>query len=703
MPSSTTPKSPPPTARRAPVTLEQAGRTRTDPYHWLKDENWQQVMQDPSVLRADIRDYLEAENAYTRAALEEPTHALRDELFKEMRARIKEDDSSVPDKEGPYAYYTRYRTGGEYPVFARRAADRAFDETAPETILLDGDKEAEDAAYYSVGALEHSRDHTLIAYAYDDQGSEYYTLKVRHAQTGQDTGTLIENTYGDFAWNAASTGLYWVKRDEHGRPSAVYFRKLEDEQDVLVYDEPDPGFFVGLDVSESGDFIFITSNDHTTTEWRYIRADAETPEPVLIAPREAGVEYSVTHHDELFYILTNADGAVDFKLAVTQISTPGRDAWVDLIAHRPGVLLLGLEAYKNHLARMERENGLPRIVVRARETGDEHAIAFDEAAYDLGLSGGYEYDTPILRFDYASPTTPDQVFDYDMTSRTRTLRKTREVPSGHNPEDYIATRLMAPTPDGEEVPVTILRRRETPLDGSAPLLLYGYGSYGVTIPADFRTARLSLVDRGMIYAIAHPRGSMAKGYQWYLDGKLEKKTNTFTDYISAGRHLVSEGYTSEGRVIGMGGSAGGLLMGAAVNLDPALFGGVIAAVPFVDVLNTMSDESLPLTPPEWPEWGNPITSADAYDTILAYSPYDQVRQRPYPPMLITGGLSDPRVTYWEPAKWAARLRHEAPEAGPFYLRINMEAGHGGASGRFEGLKETAIEYAFALRAAGIAD
>jgi oligopeptidase B len=349
---------------------------------------------------------------------------------------------------------------------------------------------------------------------------------------------------------------------------------------------------------------------------------------------------------------------------------------------------------------MERENGLPRIIVRERATGAEHAIDFAEAAYSLGMSSGYQWDSPWLRFEYSSPSTPAQVFDYDMRSRQRILRKAQVVPSGHNPDDYIVDRIDAPAYDGALVPVTLLRHRTTPLDGTAPVLLYGYGSYGITLPADFRTGRLSLVDRGFIYATADVRGSMAKGYQWYLDGKLEKKANTFTDFVAAGRHLVSLGYTSRGRIVAMGGSAGGLLMGVAVNLDPTLFGGIIAAVPFVDVLNTMSDETLPLTPPEWPEWGNPLIDADAYDRIEAYSPYDQVSARAYPPMLITGGLTDPRVTYWEPAKWAAALRHEAPDGGPYFLKINMDAGHGGVSGRFASLKETALEFAFALACVG---
>ncbi|MEO0982013.1 MAG: S9 family peptidase [Pseudomonadota bacterium] len=693
----------PPAAERRIETIEQLGRTRTDPYRWLKADNWRDVMQDPSVLPADIRAYLEAENAHTKTLLESPTEALRETVFKEMRGRIKEDDSSVPARDGPYAYGSRYRQGGEYPLFTRRPAARAFDPDAREEILFDGDKEGADKAYFGIGGVAHSPDHKLLAYAVDETGSETYTIRVRDLAAGEDLDTVIENTAGDFVWGAGSDVIFWVERDENARPSAVRQRKLGETDDTLIYAEPDPGFFVNISESQSSAYIFIASGDHTTSEVRYFPAGETDPAPKLIAARETGVEYDAEHHEGRFYFVTNADDAIDFKIASAPVETPGRGHWRDEIAHRPGVLVLDLIPFKNHLVRAERSNGLPRIIIQDVRTGQEHAIAFDEAAYDVGASSGYEYDTTTLRVGYASPTTPDQVYDYDMETRERTLRKTREVPSGHDPADYVAERLMAPAHDGAEIPVTILRRRDTPVDGSAPLFLYGYGSYGVTIPADFRTSRLSLVDRGFIYAIAHIRGSEAKGRQWYVDGKLEKKPNTFKDYLAAGRHLVSLGYGAEGRVVGQGGSAGGLLMGAAANMDPALFAGIVAAVPFVDVLNTMSDETLPLTPPEWPEWGNPTTDAVAYDTILAYSPYDQVADKPYPPMLITGGLSDPRVTYWEPAKWAAKLRHEAPDAGPYFLKINMDAGHGGASGRFEGLKETALEYAFALAAVGLAE
>lgn len=692
----------PPSAKRVPVETEQVGRTRVDAYQWMKDENWQQVMRDPSVLREDIREYLEAENAYTAASLEAPTESLRETLLNEMRGRIKEDDSSVPAVDGPFAYYVRYRQGGEYPIFARRPADKAFADDAPETMLFDGDKEAEGKSYFSIRGLDQSPDHKRLASAIDTQGSEYYTISVRDIETGDAIGAPIEGTYGSFEWGDDSNLLYWVERDENGRPTAVFQRNLSTGEDVEIYREEDPGFFVGVGKSESEDFIFIETGGHTSGEVWFFPADAAEPEPKLIAPRRDDEEYSVVHWDDAFYILTNADGAVDFKVVKAPIDNPGHDNWEEVIPHRPGTLVLGLDPYKDHLVRLERANALPRIVVRERADGNEHAIEMDESAYDLGLGSG-EYNSTIMRYDYASPARPDQVFDYDMATRDRVLRKTREVPSGHNADDYVVERIMAPAWDGETIPVTILRRADTPVDGSAPLLLYGYGSYGITIPASFSTSRLSLVDRGFIYAIAHVRGSQAKGYQWYLDGKLEKKDNTFKDYVSAGRYLVEQGYGAEGRVVGHGGSAGGLLMGAAANMDPEMFGGIIAAVPFVDVINTMSDESLPLTPPEWPEWGNPITDEAAYDTIMAYSPYENVGDKDYPAMLITGGLSDPRVTYWEPSKWAAQLRNEAPDAGPYYLRINMDAGHGGSTGRFEGLKETAIEYAFALASVGLVD
>ena len=699
----TEPAPTPPVAKRVDFEITQVGRTRVDPYHWMKDENWQEVMRDPAVLRADIREYLEAENAYTKDRLEDPTATLRDTLFQEMKGRIKEDDSTVPEIDGPYAYYSRYREGGEYPIIARRDAADAFNPDAPETVLLDGDKMAEGTDYFSFGGIDTSPDHKVIAYGIDTQGSEFYTVTVKDIETGEDVAAPITDCYGSFEWSEDGKSIFWVRRDANARPDAVFERNLETGEDTLIYEEKDPGFFVGVSKSANRDIIFVTSSSHTTSEWHWFPSNEHDPKLRTIAPRETDIEYSAVVFDGQFYITTNTDGAVDFKVMRAPFESTTRDTWEEVIPHRPGTLVLGMQSQKDYLSRMERENGLPRIVVRARADGSEHTIAFDEAAYDLGLDSGYDFDVPVLRIEYASPTTPDQVYDYDLNTHERTLRKTREVPSGHTPDDYVAERVMAPGWDGAEVPVTILHRKDTPIDGTAPMLLYGYGSYGITIPADFRTSRLSLVDRGFVYAIVHPRGGMAKGYQWYLDGKLEKKTNTFKDFIAAGHYLVDKDYAAPDKVVAQGGSAGGLLMGAVANMDPDLFAGIIAAVPFVDVINTMSDESLPLTPPEWPEWGNPLVSETDYDQIAAYSPYDNVTDQNYPAMFITGGLSDPRVTYWEPTKWTAKLRHDAPEGGPYFLKINMDAGHGGASGRFEGLKEVATEYAFALAAVGKVD
>ena len=690
----------PPVAKREPLTIEQVGRTRIDPYNWMKDENWQQVMQDPTVLRADIRDYLEAENAFTKAKLEEPLDGLTQELFEEMRGRIKEDDSSLPSIDGPYAYLTKFRTGGEYPIFARKAAADIYDSEAEEEILLDGDEMGKGKAYFAFNDVEQSPNHKLVAYAVDEQGSEFYTIRFKDLETGELLADAVEKTAGSFVWGANSDRVFWVERDDEGRPSAVHMYKLGGDGSTEIYREQDPGYFVGVSESQSGEYIFVTSGSHTTSEAHFFEAGADAPQLKTVAARETDVEYSVDHWGDQFVISTNVDGAVDFKIATAPVEAPGRENWTDLVPHEPGTLILGMDALKNHLIRLERHEGLPRIIVRDRASGLEETIAFEEEAYALGTSVGYEYDTTQIRISYSSPSTPSQTYDYDLISKERVLRKEQEVPSGHDASDYIVKRTMAPARDGETVPVTILYHKTTAIDGTAPMLLYGYGSYGNTISASFRTTPLALANRGMVYAIVHPRGSMAKGYQWYLDGKLEKKVNTFNDYVDAGNFLIEQGYSSRGHVVGMGGSAGGLLMGAVANQDPEMFAGIIAAVPFVDVINTMSDESLPLTPPEWPEWGNPITSAEDYDTIMAYSPYDQTTDLPYPAMLITGGLSDPRVTYWEPSKWAAKLRHEAPESGPYFLRINMDAGHGGASGRFEGLKETALEFAFALASVG---
>jgi oligopeptidase B len=680
----------PPVARKDPKRIEQLGRVRVDDYAWMKDQDWQQVLRDPKTLRVDIREHLEAENAYTRAMLAS-TEGLQAALFAEMKGRIKEDDASVPSPDGPWEYYSRYVIGAEHPVHARRPRGSQ----TGEEILLDEDALAKDKAYFQVGAASHSPDHALFAWAADEQGSEYFTIRLKDLASGQEVGTPIESAYGDFTFSPDSRYLFWIWRDENARPAKVYRRPARGGEDVLVYEEADDGMFLGVGTTADDSHILIHVGNQETTELWLVPAADPTAAPIVAEPRRVGVKYELDHWTDRWVIRTNNDGAVDFKLSVSEAEVPVKASWRDWIAHEPGRYITGFAAYAGHLVRAERVNALDRLVVVGRN-GETHEIGFEEDAYALHLEGGYEYATSTTRFVYQSPTTPRQTFDYDLQSRARTLRKTQEIPSGHDPARYVARRLYATARDGQQVPITVLLLKDTPLDGSAPVLLYGYGSYGHAMEPSFSIRSLSLVDRGWIWAVAHVRGGSDKGWGWFLDGRRETKTNSFTDFIACAEHLIGEGYGAEGRIAAYGGSAGGMLMGAVANLRPDLWGAIVAAVPFVDVLNTMSDVTLPLTPPEWPEWGNPIEDAEAYDRIAGYSPYDQVKAQAYPPVLATGGLSDPRVTYWEPAKWVAKLREQTTGEAPVLLKINMDAGHGGASGRFDFLKEIALDYAFAI-------
>ena len=687
----------PPRAEKKLSTATWHGVSLSDDYAWLRAENWQAVMQDPSVLAPGIRAYLDAENAYTDAKLA-GNAGLVERLFLEMKGRIKEDDSSVPQPDGAWAYYSSFVTGGQYPRVCRRLRNGG-----DEQIMIDGNKEAEGKPYWAMGAVAHSPDHRLLAYAVDDKGSETYTIRVRDLATGADLPGEVHGTRGSVVWAGDNRTIFYIKLDANLRPLEVWRHTAGEDAsaDVLVYNEADVGYYVSVNQTQSGRFVLIDIHDHQTSEVHLIDAKAPASPPVLIAAREFGHEYSVEHHGERLIITTNKGGAEDFKICTAPVSSPDIANWTDLVAHRPGRLLLDTVAYAGHLVRLEREDGLPRIVVHRWSDGAEHTIAFEEEAYGLGLASGYEFDTATIRFTYSSMTTPAQVYDYDMSTRERTLRKTQEIPSGHDPQHYVTRRLQARARDGELVPVSLLYHKNTALDGSAPLFLYGYGSYGIAIPSGFSTTRLSLVDRGFIFAIAHIRGGKEKGYRWYTGGKYKTKLNTFTDFIDAGEHLIAEGWTKRGNVVANGGSAGGMLMGACANMAPDLFLAVIADVPFVDVLNTMLDKDLPLTPPEWPEWGNPTESREDFDLIRSYSPYDNVEAKAYPHIFAYGGLTDPRVTYWEPAKWVARLRDRKTDDNLLLLKINMEAGHGGASGRFEALRELAVDYAFALNVAGL--
>jgi oligopeptidase B len=689
----------PPQAERRPRAELWHGHARVDDYAWLRAQNWREVMRDPSVLPGDIRVYLEAENAYTDSVLAD-TQELGETLFQEMKGRIKEDDSTVPAPDGPYAYFISYAAGAQYPAYERLSRDLSSEVS----VLIDGNREAGDKTFFRLGGVARSPNHAQLAWSFDDKGSEFYRIHVRDLASGRDLADEVNHTAGGAVWAADGKSFFYTLLDDNHRPLRVlrHIVGAPASSDLVVYDEPDHGFFVGAGKTLSDRFIIIHSHDHETSEVHLVEANDPGQKPRVVATRRPGIEYDVEHWRDHLIIRTNADGAEDYKIVIAPCADPQPSNWRDLVPHRLGRLILGTIVFNNWLVRLERENSLPRIIVRDMTSGEEHAIAFDEEAYSLGFGDMLEFDTDVLRFTYSSMTTPGEVFDYDMRTRERVLRKRQEVPSGHDPANYVTRRIEAPAHDGETIPVTLLYRKGTPLDGSSPLWLYGYGAYGISIPAAFNTNILSLVDRGFIYAIAHIRGGKDKGYRWYTDGKRRKKRNSFRDFISAARHLIEARLTSEGRIIAQGGSAGGMLMGAVANMAPSLFRGILAEVPFVDVLATMLDDTLPLTPPEWQEWGNPIASKEDYELIASYSPYDNVTRQAYPHILAVGGLTDPRVTYWEPAKWVARLREHKADNNLLLLRTYMGAGHAGASGRFDKLKEVAFVYVFGLKVAALA-
>ena len=689
-------KAKPPVAKRIAHSHTQHGITREDSYAWLRADNWQEVMQKPETLDPEIRAYLDAENEYYESQFGQETAELQDKIYREIRGRIKEDDSGVPSPDGPFAYNSRMLEGKQYPLIVRTARSGGT-----EQVLLDCNIEAGED-YFGFAGASHDPSHKILAWAADRAGSEYYDIVLRDLDTGKDSDDVIRQTAGSYVWSNDSRSIYYTEYDDNHRPFRIRRHDLgsEQEADPIIYEESDPGFFVGVGKTLSDRFIIIDAHDHQTSEVYLIDADTGG-EPRLVAPRVTDREYEIDERDGVLYIRTNADGAEDYKIVTASADSAGAEHWVDLVPHREGVLILDVALLRNHMLRLEREDGLPRIVARDLRTGKEEVVRFAEEAYSLGMSTGYEFDTSVFRLTYSSPTTPSQVFDVDLATGQRTLLKTQEVPSGHNPADYETKRLFATAADGEQVPVTLLYRKGIEHNGANPVLLYGYGAYGMSMPASFSVSVLSLVDRGFVYAIAHIRGGMEKGYRWYKNGRRSHKTNTFTDFIAAAEMLVAEGYTAKGRIVAQGGSAGGMLMGAIANMRPDLWGGIIAQVPFVDVLNTMLDDTLPLTPPEWPEWGNPITSAEDYARIAAYAPYEAVSAQAYPPIFALAGLTDPRVTYWEPAKWVAKLRATKTDDAPLYLKTNMSAGHGGASGRFDRLKETAQCYAFAIKSAGM--
>ncbi len=675
-----------PVAEKHPHIHSLDGDERLDNYFWLRDR------QNPAVIA-----YLEAENAYT-AVMMQHTEQLQATLYNEMLSRIQETDLSVPYRKDDYYYYTRTETGKAYPIHCRKQGNL----DAPEEVLLDQNLLAEGHDYFSLGVFKVSPDHRLLAYSVDTTGAELYTLYFLDLTTSELSFESIPETYYSLAWGNDSQTVFYTKVDAAHRPFKLFRHQLSSPiaDDVMVYHEPDDSYFLSISKTRSEAYLLISLSSKITTEVHYLDAFHPTDEFQLIRPRSVGVEYGVEHHLDRFYILTN-DGAINFKLMQTPVASPGVENWQTIIPHRDDVLISDVSAFVDHLVIYEREAGLPKVRVRKLSTKEEHYITFPEPTYEVGEGANPEFNTHTLRFSYTSLVTPNSVFDYNLDTQLRELKKETPVLGGYDRTQYVSKRIQAQAPDGTPIPLSLVYKKGLEQNGANPLLLTGYGSYGVSYPDSFSSTRLSLLDRGVVLAIAHIRGGAEMGRKWYEDGKLLHKKNTFTDFIACAEHLIKEKWTSPEHLGISGGSAGGLLMGAVVNLRPDLFKAVVAQVPFVDVVTTILDPSLPLSVMEWEEWGNPNDKI-YYDYMKSYSPYDNVEAKDYPALLITAGLNDPRVSYWEPAKWTAKLRDMKTDNNLLLLKTNLGAGHGGASGRYERLKEIAFEYAFFLAQWGLA-
>jgi oligopeptidase B len=685
----------PPIAAKRPQERHAHGFAWVDDYAWIRADNWREVLSEPGALPADIHALLEAENAYSDALLA-PTRNLQRQLAREMRARLKEDDSDVPQTDGPYAYYSRFRHGGQHRIYCRKPRGGGR-----ESVLLDGDARAEGKSFFQLTFARHAPDHRKLAWSADDKGSEMFVIRVRDIDGEADLPDLVERATGEVVWTRDSLAFLYVEQDESHRPWRVMLHRLgtTQDEDAQIFEEADPAWFIAIRPSRLGRVAMISVHGHDASETHVVDLLDPAARPRLIAARRPGHRYDAMDHGEVFYIRTNSGGARDFRVVVAPRAAPEEANWRPFVPHQDGRLIEQVSLFRDFLVVLAREDGAPRLFVHEFAGGGAHAIPFEAQTYHLTLETVYEFDASVFRFGFSSMACSQEIYDYDVRLRQRMLRKKQMTPKDFDASAYVTRSVFARADDGESVPISLLYRRDLALDGTAPLVIYGYGAYGQTIDANFSTNRLSLVDRGFVYALAHVRGGTEKGWRWYEGGKLAAKPNTFADFVAATRHLVAAGFASARGVIAHGGSAGGMLMGAIANMAPELYAGIIADVPFVDVLNTMLDGSLPLTPPEWLEWGDPIRSSEAFASIRGYSPYDNVRPQRYPAILVLAGLTDPRVTYWEPAKWVARLRATMTGGGPILLRTAMEAGHGGAPGRLERLDDVARAYAFAIACA----
>lgn len=687
----------PPTAEKIDCVLTMHGNTRIDPYFWMRLTDEQKNTQTPDEQTKKVLDYLNAENQYADTVMSD-TKDLQEKLFNEITSRIKKDDESVPYFKDGYWYYSKYEKGKEYPIHCRK--EKSLE--AEEQILLDVNKFAEGQAYYSVGGLSVSPNNKILAFGEDNVSRRIYTIRFLNLETGKLLPDKIENTTGSGAWANDNKTYFFTTKDKVSLLSDKIWRHTlgtKSNKDIMVFQEKDPSFYIGVYKSKSGKYIIITESSTITSDYYILNANTPEEDFKQFTERVPNMLYSISHFEDKFYVTTNWE-AENFRLMETSENKTDRDAWKEIIPHRKEVLLEGIDIFKHYLVLSERFDALPHIRIINQDSKEEHYLEFKESAYVAGLSTNVEFDTDSLRFMYSSMTTPTSVYDYNMKTREKILKKQTEVVGGHNPDDYVTERIYATSRDGKEIPMSVVYKKGFQKNGKNPLLLYGYGSYGANIDPWFSSTRLSLLDRGFAWVIAHIRGSEFKGRNWYEDGKMLNKKNTFNDFIDCSDFLVKNNYTSYKHLYAMGGSAGGLLMGAILNMAPEKYNGVIAAVPFVDVVSTMLDETIPLTTNEFDEWGNP-KNKEYYDYMLSYSPYDQVKKQNYPNLLITTGLFDSQVQYWEPAKWIAKLRDYKTDKNLLIMHTNMEAGHGGASGRFKRYRETAMEYAFFIKLEGI--
>ncbi len=683
-----------PVAHKEPTTLEKHGDIRTDNYFWMRLSDEQKLAEVTDAHTKKVIDYLEAENKYYNA-ITSYTKPFEEFLFNEMKGRIKEDDASVPYKDNGYFYITRYETGKQYPIYSRKKETLE----AKEEIIFDVNEMAKDFDYYQLGGLNVSMDNKLVVFATDTVSRRQYFLRIKNLETGEVYKDVIENTTGSSVWANDNKTIFYTKKDPVTLRSEKIYRHVlgtPTSEDVEVYHEKDDTFGTYVTKSKSDKYLIIGSYSTVSSESQYLDANNPTGNFTIIQPRERDLEYEISHFEDHFYLLTNKDNATNFKLMKTPVKQPGKDNWVDVIPHREDTLLEDFSIFKEYLVLEERTNGLSKVRIKRWDNSKDYYLPFSEETYSVNVYANPEFDTHTIRYSYNSFTTPNSVIDFNMSTLAKDIKKEQEVLGGtFNKENYISKRVWATARDGKKVPISIVYHKNTELNKDTPLLQYAYGSYGYTIPDNFSSTRLSLLDRGFVYALAHIRGGEYLGRQWYDDGKMLNKKNTFTDFIDCSKFLIENNYTSAAHLYAMGGSAGGLLMGAIVNMNAELYNGIIASVPFVDVVSTMIDESIPLTTGEYDEWGNP-NDKEYYDYIKSYSPYDQVVAKDYPNMMITTGFHDSQVQYWEPAKWIAKLRELKTDNNVLMLDTNMDAGHGGASGRFDALKETAKMYTFFL-------